>query len=283
MFSESASIGGRRGRDPPLVALGASVIAWMALIVATTSNTGSQIYNSSMMTRSSVGSIFEFLGAWEIMVIAMMLPSSLGFLTLFRVATSDSRFPIVRRTAVCVGYALVWLGVGWITMVISILPDRVESLGAWLGSHPNLLGGSVFLLAGIFQFTTLKQRCLTICSHPMGFFARHYRRGLGNALALGVRYGLVCVGCCWALMAIMVVAGGSSLYLMIVLTAIMFAERLLGWNKRFVAYVGLACLALGVLLAVSPGIAPVFTQNAEIWVKMGSVQLSHYQIFWCHV
>ncbi len=132
-------------------------------------------------------------------------------------------------------------------------------------------------LAGCFQFTTLKRGCLTVCSHPGGFFLRYYRRGVGNALALGVRYGLVCLGCCWALMILLVIVGGGSLYLMVALTAIMFAERALGWGDRFVAIVGLTCIVLGVLIAVSPTVVPAFAQNAERWAAMESQQTSNHR------
>jgi predicted metal-binding membrane protein len=284
MSSERASVREDLARSLPLAALAASALAWVALLAAAESDAGSRLYSSSMTPGSGVGSTLEFLGAWEVMVIAMMLPSSLGFLALFRTATSGSRRPVVRRTAVCLGYALVWAAVGLIAMRTSGALYRVASLGVWLEGHPNLLAGSVLILAGCFQFTALKRRCLTVCAHPASFFMRHYRRGVGNALALGVRYGLVCLGCCWALMAIMVVAGGGNLYLMMVLSAIMFAERVVGWDERFTAAVGMGCIALGVLLAVSPGAAPAFAQNAREWIDMGSIGPSHHGgwLFWCH-
>jgi predicted metal-binding membrane protein len=264
------------------MAVAASVLAWMALLAAATGDTGSRLYTSSMALGSTVGSTLEFLGAWEIMVIAMMLPSSLGFLVLFRTATSGSRFPLARRAAVVAGYALVWAAVGFIAMRASGAFYRVGSLGAWLESHPNLLAGSVFVLAGCFQFTALKRRCLAVCSHPASFFMRHYRRGVGSALVLGLRYGLVCLGCCWALMMVMVVAGGENLYLMAALSTIMFAERALGWDERFAATVGLGCIALGVLLAISPDAASALAQNAGKWIAMGSMHLHHGGwSFWC--
>jgi predicted metal-binding membrane protein len=235
-----------------------------------------------MTPGATVGSTLEFLGAWEVMVIAMMLPSSLGFLMLFRSATNGSRFPVVRRTAVGVGYCLVWAATGWVVMIVGDALYRITSIGAWLQNHPYLLAGSVIALAGGYQFTNTKRRCLTVCSHPGNFFMRHYRRGVRNAIAFGVRYGLACVGCCWALMTIMVVVGGGSLYLMMALTAIMFAERMMGWENRFVSAVGLICIVLGLLLTVSPGVMPAFAQNAERWVNMESMQLPHYQGSWCH-
>ncbi len=284
MSSERAGISRETVRHLPLAAMAASAVAWTALFAAATTDTGARLYSSSMALGSTVGSTLAFLGAWELMVLAMMLPSSLGFLVLFRTATSGSRFPLVRRTVVCVGYALVWAVVGFIAMKVSGALYRSESLGAWLEGHPNLLAGSVLVLAGCFQFTALKRRCLTVCSHPGSFFMHHYRRGVGNALVLGVRYGLVCLGCCWALMALMVVVGGENLYLMMILSAIMFAERAIGWDDRFASTVGLGCIVLGVLVAVSPGVAPALAENAGKWMAMGSMQLHHGGwSFWCHV
>ncbi|HTA98252.1 MAG TPA: DUF2182 domain-containing protein [Solirubrobacteraceae bacterium] len=227
--------------------------------------------------------MLEFLSAWEVMVIAMMLPASLGFLALFQTATSGSRFSMTRRTALCLGYSLVWMGVGCVAMIVGDTLYRSDGLSIWLGSHANFLAGGVFALAGCYQFSTLKRRCLVICSHPANFFMRYYRRGMGNALVLGLRYGLVCLGCCWALMVVMVILGGSNLYVMTVLTGIMFAERAMGWNNRVASAVGLACIALGVLVAASPNTMPAFAQNAAGWVNIGSMQLTHHGwTFWCH-
>lgn len=264
-------------RHLPLTALAVSALAWAMLLAAVSNGAG-----SSMVLGSTVGSTLEFLAAWELMVIAMMLPSSLGFLALFAVATGGSRFSLTRRAAVCIGYALVWAAMGVIAMRASGAVYRIEGLGAWLERHPNLLVCCVFVLAGCFQLTTLKRRCLAICSQPMGFFMRHYRRGVGNALVLGLRYGLVCLGCCWALMTVMVIAGGQNPYLMVVLSAVMFAERALGWSGRFSVIVGLGCIALGLLLALSPDVALALTQNAGRWIAMGSMHLHQGGWpFWC--
>jgi predicted metal-binding membrane protein len=185
--------------------------------------------------------------------------------------------------AVCFGYLLVWAAVGGVAMLISDTLYRIGSIDIWLNGHANVLAGSVLALAGCYQFSTLKQRCLTVCSYPGSFFMRYYSRGVGNAFTLGLRYGLVCLGCCWALMTVMVVLGGGSLYLMMVLTMIMFAERAMGWTDRFASVVGLACVALGVLVAASPDAIPAFAQNAASWANMGSMQLAHHGWpFWCH-
>jgi predicted metal-binding membrane protein len=278
--SEYASARTREAKRLPLAALGVSAIAWMVLFAVA----GSHLYGMSMSPGETIGSMLEFLGTWETMVIAMMLPSSFGFFVLFQTATGDSRSSTVRSVALCVGYSLVWLVVGCVAVIMSDTLYRLDGLSIWLGSHANVLAGGVLALAGYYQFSTLKRRCLVICSHPANFFMRYYRRGMGNAFMLGLRYGLVCLGCCWALMTVMVILGGDSLYMMMVLTVIMFAERAMGWSNRFASTVGLTCVALGALVATSPDTMPMFVRNASSWASMGSMQLAHHGwSFWCHV
>src|ERR1700684_641842 len=105
-------------RDVPVVTLAAIALAWITLLVAATVGGGSGLYASSMSVERTVGSVVLFLGAWEVMVIAMMLPASIGFLVLFRVVTNGMRFRSVRRISVCVGYALAWVWMGCAVMLV---------------------------------------------------------------------------------------------------------------------------------------------------------------------
>jgi predicted metal-binding membrane protein len=237
-----------------------------------------------MSVGGTVGSMVAFYGAWEVMVVAMMLPSSIGFLALFRVVTAGGRFRSVRRISVCVGYALAWAWMGCAVMLVGVTLYRTENVDVWLKSHANLLAGGVLLLAGGFQFTTFKRRCLVICNDPATFLMRYYRCGIVNALALGLRFGLVCLGCCWALMALMITLGGGSLFLMMLLTVIMFAERAMGWDDRFVKIVGLTGVVLGVFVTASPDAVPALAHNAGSWIEMNSTTQmpNHGWLFWCH-
>jgi predicted metal-binding membrane protein len=271
--------------DLPALALAASAAAWAGLWLAAHAAGGSGLGASSMSVGTGAGSLALFLVAWEAMVVAMMLPASVGFLVLFRAVTGEDRRPCVRRTAVCIGYALAWAWMGFATILVSEALYRDARVDAWLGSHTNFLAGGVLTLAGVFQVTALKRRCLSVCSHPAAFLMRHYRRGVGAALELGLRFGLVCVGCCWALMAALIVLGGGSLALMALLAAIMFAERALGWDDRFTRGTGLACIAFGVFLAACPGAVPALAQNAGRWVQMSSPTMMHVShhvwLPWC--
>jgi predicted metal-binding membrane protein len=267
-------------RGLPAIALALSTAIWIGLFASALGGAGSDLYSASMSPGSTVASTFEFLCGWEVMAIAMMLPSSLSFLMLFRTVTAGDRHPGGRRTAVCLGYAFVWAAVGCLALIVTDTVYRISALDLWLNRHASLFAGVVLILAGSFQFTTLKRRCLAVCSRPGGFLARHYRRGVGSAVDLGVRYGIACVGCCWALMLVMVLLGAGSLYAMIVLTAIMFAERALGWNHRFAGTIGLACIGLGALVAATPEAVPALAHNAGMWTGMGLMAPSH--LSWCH-
>jgi predicted metal-binding membrane protein len=281
--SEGTRTQASRLSDLPVVAVGASALAWTGIWLGTAAG-GSQLYASSMSVGVTVGSATMFLGAWEVMVIAMMLPSSLGFLALFRIVTRGRPLRSVQRIGVCLGYALAWAAMGCVAMLVSVTLYRGGSIDAWLQSHSNLLAGGVLTLAGGFQLTSLKQRCLAVCSQPTSFLMRHYRRGVSSAVTLGLRFGLVCVSCCWALMAVTVVLGGGSLVFMLLLTVIMFAERVMGWDDRFVKAVGLAGIALGAFVAASPDAIPALAHNASGWIEMNSTMQmpSHGLLTWCH-
>jgi predicted metal-binding membrane protein len=289
MLGARSMIGGMRpsssatGTSLVTAALLASALAWLGLLLAAEGGTGAGLYGSSMIVGATPGTMLMFLAAWETMVIAMMLPTSLRFLALFGVLTSTGPNRLARRTAVCVGYGLVWAGVGCIMIVISDTLYHSATVGIWLANHANLLAGGVLTLAGGFQLTALKRRCLSVCSHPEGLLMRHYGRGGGRAFALGLRYGLFCLGCCWALMLVMVILGGDGLYLLMLLTAIMFVERVVGWERRFVKTVGLTCVLLGALIVASPTAIPALAQGARAWAGMQAMQLPHPAgLVWCH-
>jgi predicted metal-binding membrane protein len=104
-------------------------------------------------------------------------------------------------------------------------------------------------LAGLYQLTPLKRVCLDHCRSPFGFVMQHWREGYGGALQMGVVHGLYCLGCCWALFAVLVAAGVMSLAWMLLLTLVVFAEKVLPFGRRASRVVGVAFLVLGVVVA----------------------------------
>jgi predicted metal-binding membrane protein len=190
--------------------------------------------------------------AWQVMVAAMMLPSSLPLVGMF--AAASVRAPRSGRAmaAFLSGYALVWTAFGALAFAGDLALHAAVNASSFLADHEWAIGGSVIALAGLFQFTRLKDACLDKCRHPASFMVRHYRRGARGGFALGTRHGLFCVGCCWALMLVMFAMGATNLILMALLTVLMVHEKTRPAGPRAVPVTGVALLAVAsVVLAYS--------------------------------
>ena len=186
-----------------------------------------------------------FLAAWQVMVAAMMLPSSLPLVRMFAAASRSA--PDRRRSlaAFLAAYAVVWSAFGVIAFGGDAGLHAVVAASPWLQQHEWAIAPSVLLLAGGFQFTPLMDACLRACRHPASFLQRLYRRGPGGGFMLGARHGLFCVGCCWALMLVMFAVGAASLIWMAVLTALMVHEKTRPTGARTVPLTGVILLAMG--------------------------------------
>ena len=123
------------------------------------------------------------------------------------------------------------------------MPERPPLTGA-----PIALG-TALAMAGLYQFTPLKAACLGHCQSPVGFVMTHWRDGYGGALRMGLTHGAFCLGCCWALFAVLVAAGVMSLAWMLLLTLVVFAEKVLPVSRRAVQITGVSFLLLGLLVA----------------------------------
>jgi predicted metal-binding membrane protein len=197
-----------------------------------------------------------FLVAWQAMIASMMLPSSLPLVRLFGVATAVA--PARRRAmaAFLGGYAVVWTVFGAVAFAGDALLHRLIQDNAALRSHEWAIVGGFLALAGVVQFTPLKDRCLTECRHPGAFLIRHYRRGQKGAFALGRKHGLFCLGCCWALMLVMFVAGVASLIWMGALTLLMVYEKTARRGDQAVPIAGVALLCWAALVLAHPAGLP---------------------------
>jgi predicted metal-binding membrane protein len=141
-----------------------------------------------------------------------------------------------------------------------IIVHRVVDRWAWLAAHPWLISAGVLALAGAFQFSKLKDACLSKCRMPGTFLLQHYRRGVAAAFALGRRHGVFCIGCCWALMLIGFAAGFANLWWMAALTALMVYEKIGAHGKRVVPAVGALLIAWAALIVVHPSwLPPLFS------------------------
>jgi len=206
----------------------------------------------------SASTLLLFLAAWQVMTGAMMLPSTLPLFQLFVGASRRQEQPHLARIVFLVAYFAVWTGFALVALTFDGVLHVVVDRWAWLEDRPHVIAGTVLIVAGAFQFSPLKERCLDACRSPLGFLYQHYRRGVGGAWHLGIRHGLFCLGCCWALMLVMFAVGIGSIAGMAGLTGVMTIEKSFPWGRRLVPIVGVTLIAWGIGLAVAPGTLPAW-------------------------
>lgn len=203
-----------------------------------------------------------FLACWQVMTVAMMLPSSLPMVYMFIYASRQHQRPRLSQAAFLAGYALVWTGFALAAFVGDTLVHRLVDLWPWLDRHPWLIGAATLAIAGSFQFSSFKESCLTQCRSPFSFFVRYYRQSLSGAWRLGVRHGAFCLGCCWALMLVMFGLGVGNLAVMALLAGVMVLEKTTPMGRRVGPVIGIALLLLSVLWLIHPAGLPLGGEGA---------------------
>jgi predicted metal-binding membrane protein len=247
MSSAEVRIDARAGR----VAVPAALIAvasagwWWSAEVAGDMSAGG---GDEMAMPMSFGAV---LVAWVAMMAAMMLPAILPVVKLYALAAA--RGAVAPVGFFVAGYLLLWTVlsgpayVAWRALEMPLADGR-----PWAGR----VAGGVLLAAAAWQLTPLKSVCLRHCRSPMGFFMRfgeQVRRPAG-ALRMGTAHAAFCIGCCWALFAVLVAAASMSLAWLVAFTALIFAERNVRGGERIAIAATPALAALGVTLLVSPSL-----------------------------
>jgi predicted metal-binding membrane protein len=255
----------RRRTGVPAVALWTAVAACWAVLLLGTLAGGEGAHGHHHAAGYSWDALPLLAGSWLLMVGAMMLPSTVPMVRMFLVVSARQPRPAPARAAFLGGYLAVWAGFGLLALSVAIgLRVAADSL-PWLDVGPRWTLAGVLALAGGFQFSKLKRSCLTQCRDPRAFLYQHYRRGARGGWELGLRHGLSCLGCCWALMLVMVAAGAAALPVMVALTAVMVAEKNTRWGARMATPV--AVLLLVAAAAVALGVVPT-----------GGEQMSHVMV-----
>ncbi len=192
-----------------------------------------------------------FLLAWLVMMVAMMLPAAAPVVALYALA---ARRGVVAAVPVFVaGYLSVWAVTGLPAYAVATALDEPLMAGEpWVA---RLVGGTL-LGAAVYQLTPLKDACLRRCRSPLSFYLS--RTGSlsepRRAFAAGAQHGVYCLGCCWALMAVLVVVGGMQLGWALGLALVISAEKLLPAARLLVRVTAAAAAGLGVGLLLSPSL-----------------------------
>lgn len=230
---------GRRLRDITAVAL-AGAAAWVGVLWL--------VRSSAMSMGSTMGlSIIGFLGAWTLMMAAMMLPAVSPVAALY--VRSFERPRGRRLLEFALGYLVVWTAIGVPAFGVAMAADAVSMSMPGAGRWAAV---GVLVGLGAYQLTPLKQVCLKHCRSPFAQIL-HYAgyEGILKDVRVGGHHGLYCAGCCWPLMVLLVVVGTMNLGMMLALTAVIAAEKLLPWGVAISRAVAAAAIVLAAAVAVS--------------------------------
>jgi predicted metal-binding membrane protein len=183
---------------------------------------------------------------WAVMMVAMMLPSAAPMILLvagtYRRRGDRSRALTVAFGA---GYLVAWTAFSVTAALTQLVLHLAALLSDNMATNSAILGGVILLLAGIYQWLPLKTACLTHCRSPLAFLAGHWREGTSGALAMGLRHGLYCVGCCWALMLLLFAAGVMNLLWVAAIAIFVLVEKLVPQGHAVSRLAGIVLTAWG--------------------------------------
>jgi len=194
----------------------------------------------------------SFAAVWALMMAAMMLPSVAPFASLYVRTFGDSRG--LRLAGFASGYLIVWTLAALPAYGLAWLAGRLTGAHA---TAATVLAVAIFAACGIYQLTPLKDRCLARCRSPLGFVLKlGGYKGRTRDLRVGLYHGSFCLACCWALMALLVAFGLMNVIAMVVLAVAVLVEKTWAWGQLFSRGLGIAALALAVVVVFVPGLAP---------------------------
>ena len=211
-----------------IVLFGMILLAWFALFLMAVPDDmrslsriyGTDFWASLCVVTPDVGGFTRLFAMWALMSAAMMAPTALpAFATYEDLGhTTHTKFaPLV------IGYTIVWLGYSAIAAGVQIVLFQFGLIDAFGTSLSNGLSAILLIVAGAYQFSPIKEACLSKCRMPLTFFMQHFEEG---PLRNGLRLGLICLGCCWALMALAFVGGVMNLAFMGLATILMILEKM---------------------------------------------------------
>lgn len=236
----------RRVSITSVVLAAAAILAW-ALTIAWI-----RLADMGAMPGTMGMSLLSFVVMWGLMMSAMMLPSVAPFVLTYRATLLDHRS--ARLAGLALGYLLTWTAVGVLAYFIA---GWFGELASDRANVAQAVAVATFTLVGLFQLTPLKFRCLSHCRSPLGHLM-HYLgfKGRLRDVRAGVSHGGFCLGCCWALMLLMIAFGVMNVGAMVGLAAVIAIEKLWRHGETFARVFGFACLAFAVLVLFEPGLAP---------------------------
>ena len=241
----------RRDRVVVLGSIAAiTALAWLYLFDMAAGRTGmADMARLRPWTGAEAAMMFVM---WAVMMVGMMLPSATPMVLLYaRVCRKrlEMAAPDIPTGAFVMGYVAVWVVFSAAATALQWGLEQGALLSPVMTSASPLFAGAVLVLAGLYQWTPAKNACLSRCRSPVEFLSTNWRAGAGGAFEMGLRHGAFCVGCCWALMALLFVGGVMNLLWVALITLFVLLEKVVPFGDGVGKTAG-ALLALGGLAVI---------------------------------
>jgi predicted metal-binding membrane protein len=197
---------------------------------------------------------FQAFVMWQVMMVAMMLPSAAPMILLYAAFARGARGAALAPTSVFAGvYGLLWAAFSAVAATAQLILIRQGLVSAaTLRLGDGRIAGGLLVLAGLYQLTPLKRACLEQCRSPLSFVTRLWRPGWIGAARLGLAHGAYCIGCCWLLMTLLFVGGVMSLPWVAVLAVLVLIEKVAPIGERGAMAIGVLAIAAGIFMALRP-------------------------------
>ncbi|PNE10961.1 MAG: metal-binding protein [Beijerinckiaceae bacterium] len=195
------------------------------------------------------------LAMWAVMMVGMMIPSAAPMILIYaRVGrqVSAQGKPFAATGWFATGYLLAWFGFSLVATAAQWALERAALLDSMMAGTSQVFSGIVLITAGVYQWSPLKDTCLAQCQSPLLFIHRHggFHRDPSAALALGLHHGAHCVGCCWALMALLFVGGVMNVLWIATISAFVLIEKIVPVGRLISRIAGLGFVAAGAWIVV---------------------------------
>ena len=181
---------------------------------------------SKMAMNTSMTNFLPLAGMWAVMMAAMMLPTMVPTMRSYEDLMASADGTRIGWIGVLLGYSLIWVifslvitavQMGLLSLSIVDMMGKVKSL--WVSA-------ALLILAGVFQFTRVKEVCHGVCHSPISYFIGHWKPGLNGGVRMGISLGAYCVGCCWLFMVLGFAGGVMNFLWMGLATLMMVLEKL---------------------------------------------------------
>jgi predicted metal-binding membrane protein len=244
----------RRNRAVVLLGLiGITLLAWTYTIHLAW-NMGNMNMAMPQTQDWGVLELFLLFLMWTFMMAAMMVPSASPMVLMFTTTLQrrgHRQSALVQPGLFVLGYLAIWTGFSLLATLAQWGLHAAALLSPEAVSTSPVLGSALLTAAGVYQWSPLKHACLRRCRSPLGFLMTEWREGPGGALIMGLRHGVFCVGCCWALMALLFITGVMNLLWIAAIAGFILIEKVIPAGEYVARLAGLLLIGFGILMVAN--------------------------------